>query len=84
MHDIAMVVGQNLDFDVARSLDVFFQIDARVLKRLFGFSAGRLEPGSQGDFIPGNSHPFATTAGGGFDQNRVTNSIGDTNSFFNI
>lgn len=84
MHDIPIIVGQNLNLDMARALDVFLEIDPGILECLFSFRTGRLKSSSQRDFVPGYSHPFATTTSGGFDQDRVTDSIGDTNGLFDI
>ena len=40
MDDVAVIVGQNLHFDVPRLLDVFFEVDAAVLKGFLSFLLG--------------------------------------------
>ena len=41
MHDIAMAVGQDLDFDMARLLEIFLHIDGVVAEGGLGFGARR-------------------------------------------
>ena len=38
--DVAVAVGQDLHFDVARLLDVFFEVDAAVLEGVLRLLAG--------------------------------------------
>ena len=40
MDDVAMLVAENLDFNMARALDEFFEHDAAVAKGGFGFTHG--------------------------------------------
>ena len=43
MDDVAVVVGQDLDFDVPGLLDVFFEVDVAVAKGRLGLGLGLLE-----------------------------------------
>ena len=84
VHDVSVVVREDLNFDVAGSFDVFFEIDAGVFEGLFGFSTGGSEPGTERNLIAGDAHSLATTAGSGFDQDWVTDSVCDLNGVFHI
>ena len=43
--DVALAVGQHLDLDVARVVQVALQVDGRVGEELLAFAAGALERG---------------------------------------
>jgi hypothetical protein len=70
MNDIAMLVRDDLDFDVPRAIDVFLKVDAGVTKSCFGFGLGLRDGRLQGRFIGGDTHPFSTATGRGFDEDR--------------
>jgi hypothetical protein len=76
MHDIAMLVRDDLDFDVPRAIDVFLKVDAGVTKSCFGFGLGLGDSGLQRRFIGCDSHAFATTTCGRFDKNRKADNAG--------
>ncbi len=46
VHDVAVMVGDDLHFDVPRVLDVFFQIDAGVAEGRLGLGRGLLQGAS--------------------------------------
>ena len=77
VHGVALGVGDNLDFDVPRALDVFFEVDAGILERLFGLERGRLQPRLQRDVVHGDAHALAPAAGGRLDQHWIANFVGD-------
>ena len=71
MHDIAMGVGHNLQFDMARAVEVFFQIDLVIAESGLGLGAGNT-PGFF-KLILGMRHLHAApaTAGSGLDDDRI-------------
>ena len=84
MDDVAVVITDDLDFDVAWLFDVLFEVDAGVFEGFFGFSTGCGNAGAEGDFIPGDSHALTTATGGGFDQYGVADAVGDLYGIFDI
>ena len=42
MNDVAVIVGEHLNLDMARPLDIAFEIDAAVLESRLGFGPRRL------------------------------------------
>ncbi len=77
MDGVAVVVGQDLHFDVPAEFDVFFDVDGGVLEGVFGFGLGLLEAGLEGDVVVGDAHPAAAAAGGGFDDDGIADLAGD-------
>jgi len=77
MADVAVQVGDDLDFDMPRLLQVLFQIDPAVAERrrslVAGLGQGRLEHRR----FAGDSHPLAATAGRRLDQHRIADLFGD-------
>ena len=75
--DVAVLVAEQLDLDVARIDDEFLDEHAVVAERRFGF---RLRAGKTfGDFGfgPGDAHALAAAAGGGLDHHRIADLVGD-------
>ncbi len=75
--NISMVIGDNLDLDVPRSLHVFFQVDATVAEGRFRFDASLLDGLFEGQIIERHAHALASAAGGGFDQYGEADFMGD-------
>ena len=71
MHDMAMGVGQDLDFDMARALEVFLHIDGVVAEGGLGFGAGLGEGKGQFAGILGDLHAASAAARRGLDQDRI-------------
>ena len=77
MDGAAAAVAEHLDFDVARLLQVFFQIHRGVAERGLGFVAGG---GQRHHQIVGglrHLHAAAAAAGGGFHQDRKADGLRD-------
>ena len=71
MHHIAMRISQHLQFNMARPIEVFFQINTVITKSRLGFGA-RDTPGFLNLISAvGHFHATATTAGSGLDQHGV-------------
>ena len=75
--DIAVLVAQHLDFDVARIDDEFLDEDAVVAKGGFGLGLGELE--ALGHLGPGirDPHALAAAAGRGLDHDGIADLVGD-------
>ena len=77
VHHVAVMVGQDLNFDVARTFDQFLQVDAGIAEGGFGFGLRLGEGRLQRQVVGGDSHAFAAAAGGRFDQHRKADFMGD-------
>ena len=75
--DVAVLVAQHLDFDVAGIDDEFLDEDPVVAERRLGFRFGKTEP--FGDFRGRmrDPHPLAAAAGGGLDHDGIADGVGD-------
>jgi hypothetical protein len=74
--DVALVVTENLELDVARVLDEFLDVNPAVGKRLFSLAAGGVVALDQRDVVVGSAHSAASAAGHGLDHHRVANFLG--------
>src|SRR5215510_11325266 len=72
MNQVSVRVAKNLNLDVARSLDKFFQQQRTVTESLFSLTTGGLDSFINRAFVAHNAHAFAAAARRGFDQNRKT------------
>ena len=79
---VAVQIGQDLDFDVPRALDVFLQVNGRVAEGRFGFVLCLNEPGLERQVVRGHPHPLAAAACGCFDQDGETDLVRDLQRFF--
>ena len=64
--DAAVGVGENLDFDVAGLLEIFFEIEARVAEGIHGFGRGVAIRGSEFGAAQHQAHSFPAAACYGF------------------
>ena len=72
MDAIPVIVGQNLELDVARMFQVFLHVDRVVLKRRERFGFSQLDGVLQGGFRVHHAHATTAAAGGGFNDDGVT------------
>ena len=77
IYRVAVLVGDDLDFDVARVLDEFLDEHTVVAERGLGLVGGALEPVLGLLRVPRDPHPLAATAGGCFQHHRVADLVGD-------
>src|SRR5260370_5430247 len=77
MNDIAVLVTQYLDFDVARIGDKFFDENTIVAETRFRFGAGTGEIFLDLGLGERDAHALAAAAGGSLDHHRVANLLGD-------
>ena len=75
--DVAMLVAQHLDFDVARIDDEFLDEDAVIAEGRLGFGLGAGEAFLHFGFRIGDAHALAAAAGGGLDHHRIADLAGD-------
>src|SRR5208283_127821 len=81
VHHIAVPVGQNLEFDMSRILDVFLNIDGGVVERFFGLGAGDVVFLSKGYIVMRNPHSTSASTCNSFDDNRIADLTGDLHGF---
>ena len=68
MHDGAVIVGEDLHFDVTRALDVALQEQPVVAEGATRFARRRFEGGLQLPRVTHHPHALAAPAGRGLDQ----------------
>ena len=78
---LAFAVTKDLDFNVTRSLEIFFNVDGIVTEGGFGFGACRRQSEGKLACIACDLHAAAATTGCGLDQNRVPDVAGDFRRF---
>ena len=84
VNHFAVLVAHNLKFDVARFFDVFFDVDAVVAERRFGFLAGIVPVVLKILRFPDDAHPFPAAACRGFDDDGVADFFGHFHAVFNV
>ena len=71
MDDVSVLVGEDLEFDVARVFDVFLDEYFAVPECLFGLAAGEYEFLAEGNIVAGDTKAFATATGNCFDHHWI-------------
>ena len=66
--DVAVTVAQDLYLDVARLVDVFFEVNAAVLEGLSASWRAALRPVLSADLVAGHAHAAAAAAGRRLDR----------------
>src|SRR5262245_15529943 len=82
--DVAVMVGEDLHLDVARLLDVLFEVDAAVLERALGFLACGLKAGLEADVVAGDAHAAAPAAGRRLDEHGIAHAVSQREGLFLI
>src|SRR5262249_2379066 len=72
-----VAVAENLDFDVTRALEIFFEMDRITAKGGFGFGPRGRKRDRQFVRAVRDLHAAATAAGRGLDQNRIADPARD-------
>ena len=75
-HHAAPVVGENLDFDVPRPLQIFHDVHRAVPKRLLRFPARRLKGAFDFTIIGDEAHAFPAAARRRFEQDGIAEPLG--------
>ena len=81
MNRIPLAVAKDLNFDMARSLEIFLDVDCIVTEGGLGFGACRRQGEGKLARIARDLHPAAATAGRCFDQNRIADGAGNFRRF---
>ena len=84
MNNVAAIVAQDLELDVMRIFDEFFDVNTGVAERLFRFAAGGMVALDQGDVVMSATHPATAAAGNGFNHYRIADLFGRRDSFLFI
>jgi hypothetical protein len=79
---MAMLVGEDLNLDVARTLDELLEIDLSGTKGTLGFAGGGGESSLQILRPMDGAHSFAASAGGGFEHDGITDAERNVVSLF--
>src|SRR5262249_10686012 len=82
--DVAVMVGEDLHLDVARLLDVLFEVDAAVLERALGFLACGLKAGLEADVVAGDANAAAPAAGRRLDEHGIAHAVSQREGLFLI
>ena len=84
VNNVAAIVAQDLELDVMRIFDEFFDVNTGVAERLFRFAAGGMVALDQGDVVMSATHPATAAAGNGFNHYRIADLFGRRDSFLFI
>ncbi len=79
--EVTMFVAENLDLDVTWTLNEFFEINFARAKGSLGFAGSAAHGAFEVALLSNRAHAFATTAGGGFQQNRIADGRGNALRF---
>ena len=82
VNGIALTVAQNLDFNVARLFEIFFEIDGIVAESGLGLGLGRVQRIEQICFRARDFHAASTTARCSLYENRKTDLAGHAHGLF--
>src|SRR5207247_2874588 len=74
--DTAAVIGQNLDLDVPRPLEVLLDVEGAVAERLLRLPPCGLERTLDLCIIGDQPHPLATASGGRLQHDRIAETLG--------
>src|SRR3954447_3764747 len=78
MDDVAMAIGHDLKFNVARIDDELFQIHLIVPKCFLSLMTRAMESGCKAGLIMCGAHPAAAPPGGRLDHHRITKLLCDS------
>src|ERR1700756_4484683 len=80
MHKATVAIADNLEFDVMRPFDQFFDIDSTVPERSLCLAAGSVKTLHKADVAVRSAHSPAPAARNCLDHNRIANLLGDPDS----
>ena len=76
-NDAAVSVSQNLNLDVTRFLQIFFEVHAGVAEGVQRFRRSVAKARGEFAVVRNETHAFAAAAGNGFEQNRIAYAAGE-------
>ncbi len=74
--DVAVLIAEDLDLDMARVLDEFLDEHALVAEGIEAFALGRLEPFLHVGVVPGEPHALPASACAGLHHHRIADVVG--------
>ncbi len=77
MHQVAVLIAEQLHFDVPRPPDILFEKDVGHAEGGAGLAAGLLEGVEESFGLLGNAHAASATAHGRLDDDRITEAVRD-------
>ena len=84
MHDVAERVAEYLNFNVARPVEIPFEINARVAKRIERFRGGVPPRGGHLACIGDQAHAFSAAARHGLEQHGIAKLLRDAPGILRI
>lgn len=81
---VAVLVAEGLNFDMACVFEEFFDEDASVTECGECFLLCFGDIGAEGGFVAADAHASTAAAGGGFDDDGVSDFGGDFDGFFEV
>ena len=84
VQDIAVLVAQYLDLDMARVEDEFLDKHAVVAERVQPLALGRLKAFTHVGLIIGEPHPLAATTGAGLHHHRIADFLRNPHRMFGV
>ena len=76
MHDVAVLVAQDLDLHVPRPLDIPLDVDAGIAEGSLRLGRSLLPGACQGQFVGCHPHALAAAAGSRLEQHRIADFLG--------
>ena len=83
-NDAAVGIGEDLDFDVTRLFQIFFEIQAGVTEGVERFGGSVAPSGSEVGIAGDEAHAFSAAAGDRFQQNGIAHGLGESLSLFGL
>ena len=77
MHHVAVIVGEHLEFDVARLLEEFLHVDLRIAERGERLGLGHADGVQERGVGVHHAHAAAAAAAGRLDDHRIADVLGD-------
>ena len=81
MNQVAVLVAENLDLDVAGAVEVFLDVDPRVVKGILRFRSRRAVGGGEFGLRTDETQPLAAPSGGGLEHDREAGLVRDATGF---
>src|SRR5260370_17927103 len=79
-----MAVGQDLDFDMARLFQIFFEIEATVAESVGSFRCRVAPSGGEIGIAGDEAHTFSAATGYGFEKNGIAHGLRRSLSLFSF
>ena len=84
MNGVTVGIGQHLNFNVTRMLQVLFHVHGRVAEGRLRLAAGQIEGGQQRRLAMHDPHPAPAAAAGRLNDDWVADLVGDPQRFLGV